>query len=272
MNLTTVKRLMSHKVGLTVMLLPFVFLLVFSVTYGLNEYYDLASNLGVALILGVPCLFVAAISWLWPRRGGVAATALSLLLLILSVSMIMTSKVPPPGQQYPVLTFVEIATHILPYAILYCGSMLAFISALRKKVSSPDWLLKLKAGGVSKLRAAGLFMIFSLGVVATLLLIIAILVGGDSVPVANLLTGLMMGLTIATPFLFIIIGIWRWPRQGSAVVGAISLAILIFLVIRLIAADPSDSSFPPILPVPFIIAVGVVLAGSILVYVSTRRC
>ena len=205
---------MLHKIGLTVMLMPFVFLIVFSATYGLNEYYDLASNLQVALIQGVPCLFVAAISWLWPRRGGVVTIALSLLLLILSVSMIMTSKVPPPGQEYPVLSFAEIATYILPYAVLFCGSTLAFVSASMKKVVSPDWLLKLKVGGVSKLRATGLIMIFSLGVVTVLFFSIAIGVAGDSGPAANLLSGLMLGLTFATPllFLFILIAAWRWSR------------------------------------------------------------
>jgi len=182
--------------------------------------------------------------------------------------MIMTSKVPPPGQQYPVLSFAEISIYILPYAVLFCGSILAFISALRKKVGSPDWLLKLKAGGVSKLRAAGLLMIFSLGVVSALFLIIAIVVGGDSVPVANLFTGLIIGLTIVTPLLFIIIGLWRWPRRVSAVVGAVSLAALIFLVIQLVSADPS---FPPLIPVPFIFAAGIVLSGSILVFVSARN-
>lgn len=257
---------MSRKIGLTVMLLPLVFLVVFSATCGLNEYYDMSSNLGLALMLGVPCLFIAAVSWLWPRRGGVAAIISSLLLLTLSVTMIMTSKMPSLGQQYPVLTFTEVATHILPYAVLFCGSILAFTSALREKVTSPDWLLKLKAGGVSKLRAAGLLMIFSPGVVAAISLIIAIIVGGDSVPLANLLTGLIMGLMIVTPLLVVIIGIWRWPRRGSAVVGLLSLVGLILLIIRLITTDPSDP-----FTVPFSIAAGVVLVGSILVYASAKR-
>ncbi len=202
---------MLRKIGLAVMLLPFFFLIVFAVTHGLNEYYDLATNLGVALILGVPCLFAAAISWLWPRRGGVAAITLSLLLLALSASGIMTSKVPPPGQEQAVLWFAEIATYILPYAVLFVGSILALVSALMRKVDSPDWLLKLRAGGVSKLRAIVLIMVSSLSVVTILFFSIAILAGGDSVPAANLFTGLMMGLTFATPFLFlfIIIAAWR---------------------------------------------------------------
>jgi len=259
---------MSRKIGLTIMLLPFVFLILFALTHGLNEYYDLTSNLGVALILGVPCLFAAAISWLWPRKGGVAATALSLLLLILSVNMIMTSKVPPPGQEYPVLSFAEIATHILPYAVLFLGSMLAFVSVSKKKVVGPDWLPRLSAGGLSKLRATGLLIMFSLGVVFILFFIIAIGQRGDSVPETNLFTWIMMGLTFATPLLFSIIAVWRWPRHGSAVVGGLSLAVLIFFVIQLITADPSS---PPRLPIPFILAAGIVLSGSILVFISTRN-
>jgi len=248
------------------MLLPFIFLVIFAVTHGLNEYYDLTSNLGVALILGVPCLFVAAISWLWPRRGGAVAIALSLLLFALSTSGIMTSKVPAPGQEHPVLSFAEIATHILPYAVLFLGSMLAFVSASMKKVVSPDWLPRLSAGGVSKLRATGLLMVFSPGVVFILFFIIAIGIGGDSGLAANLLSGLMMGLVFATALLFITIVVWRWPRWGSVVVGAVSLVILILLVIQLVAAHPSD----PFLPVLFIF-VGIVLSGSILVFISAKR-
>jgi hypothetical protein len=262
---------MSHKIGLAVMILPLAFLLIFSITYGLNEYYDLASNLGVTLIMGMPCLLLAAISWLWPRRGGAAAATLSLLLLILSVSVIMISKVPPPGQQYPNLTFTEIAVHILPYAILFCGSIIAFILALKKKVESPDWLLKLMADGVGKLRATGLLTISLLGVIVALFFIIAIIIGGDSVPVANMFTGLIMGLTFATPLLFIIIGISRWPRQGGAVVGVLSIIALIFLVIRLIIADSSGPVFSQLLNEPLIFAAGIVLTGSILVFASARR-
>jgi len=265
---------MSHKLGLTVMLVPFVFLILLAVTHGLDGCYDLAGNLQVALILGVPCLFAAAIAWLWPRRGGVAAIMLSLLLLVLSVSMIMTSKVPPPGQQYPVLSLTEISIYILPYAVLFCGSILAFISALRKKAVSPDWLLKLKAGGVSKLRATGLLLMFSPGAVFILFFIIAIGISGDSVPAANLFTGLVLGLTFATPLLFIITAAWRWPRRGSAVTGGLSLAAMIFLAIQLVSADPSFPSFPsfpPFLPIPFIFAAGIVLSGSILVFISARN-
>lgn len=254
---------MLHKIGLAVMLLPFVFLIVFSATYGLNEYYDLVSNLQVALIQGVPCLFVAAISWLWPRRGGVTATAISLLLLILSVSMIMTSKVPPPGQEYPVLSLAEIATHIFPYAALFCGSTLALISALMRKVGSPDWLPRLSAGEVSKLRATGLLMMFSLGVVCILFFVIAIGIAGDSVLAANLFTGLILGLTFTAPLLLIIIAAWRWPQRGSVVVGSLSLAALIFLGIQLVSADPW---FPALLLAP-----AIVLIGSILVFISARN-
>ena len=252
------------------MLLPFVFLISFAVTHGLNEYYDLASNLGAALIQGVPCLFVAAISWLWPRKGGVGAIALSLLLLALSASGFMMSKVPAPGQEYPVFSFVELARYIFPYAILFIGSILALVSALMRKVGSPDWLPGLSAGvaGVNKLLVTGLLMMFSLGVVSILFFVIAIGISGDSVPAANLFMGLILGLTFATPLLFIIIGIWRWPRWGSAVVGGLSLAALIFFAIQLVSADPSS---PPRLPIPFIFAAGIVLSGSILVFISARN-
>jgi hypothetical protein len=149
--------MMSHKTGLTIMLLPFVFLILFAVTHGLNEYYDLASNLQVALIQGVPCLFVAAISWLWPRKGGVVAIALSLLLLALSVSGIMTSKAPAPGQEHAVLSFTEISIYILPYVVLSLGSILALILAYVSEAHSPDWLPKLSTGAtkVNRLLVTG---------------------------------------------------------------------------------------------------------------------
>jgi len=261
---------MSHKIGLTVMLLPFVFLIIFAVTHGLNEYYDLASNLQVAAIQGVPCLFVAAISWLWPRRGGMVAIALSLLLLTVSASGIMTSKAPAPGQEYTELSFTDISVYILPYAILLFGSIMALALAFVRKAHSPAWLPRLSAGaaGVNKLRITGLFMMFSLGVVYILLFIIAIGISGDSVPAANLFMGLILGLTFATPLLLIIIAAWRWPRRGSAVVGGLSLAALIFLAIQLVSAN---SSFPPLLPILFIFAASIVLTGSILVFISAKN-
>lgn len=254
---------MSHKIGLTIMLLPFVFLIIFSATYGLNEYYDLASNLGVALIQGVPCLFVAAISWLWPCKGGVVAIALSILLLALSTSGIVMSKVPAPGQEYPVLSFAELARNIFPYAILFIGSILALVSAFMKKVASPDWLTRLSTGEVSKLRATGLLMMLSLGVVSILFFVIAIGISGDSVLAANLFTGLILGLTCTTPLLLVIIAAWRWPRRGSAVVGGLSLAAMIFLVTQLVSGDPR---FPALLLAP-----AIVLIGSILVFISARN-
>ena len=261
---------MSHKIGLTIMLLPFVFLILFAVTHGLNEYYDLGSNLQVALIQGIPCLFVFAISWLWPRRGGMVAIALSLSLLALSASGIMTSKVPAPGQEHPVLSFAEISIYILPYAVLFLGSILALVLTYVRKAHSPAFLLRLSTGatGVNKLLVTGLLMMFSLGVVSILFFVIVIGISGDSVPTVNLFMGLALGLTFATPLLFIIIAVWRWPRWGSVVVGGLSLAALIFLAIQLVSADPS---FPPLLPIPFIFAAGIVLAGSILVYASARR-
>ena len=253
------------------MCLPFVFLVIFSATYGLNEYYDLATNLEVASIQGVPCLLLAAISWLWPRRGGVLAIALSLLLLALSTSAIMTSKAPAPGQEYPAeLSLAEISIYILPYAILLFGSILAFVLASVREARSPGLLPRLRAGaaGVNKLRVTGLTMMFSLGVLYILLFIAAIAISGDSVPAANLFTGLILGLTFATLLLLIIIAVWRWPRRGSTAVGGLSLAALIFLAVQLVSAD---SSFPRLLPIPFIFAATIVLAGSILVFISAKR-
>jgi hypothetical protein len=263
--------MMSHKIGLTVMLVPFVFLFIFAVTHGLNEYYDLGSNLGAALIQGVPCLFIAAISWLWPRKGGMVSIALSLLLLALSASGIIMSKVPAPGQEFPVLSLVELARSIFPYGILFIGSILALVSALMKKVGSPDWLPRLSTGaaGLNKLLVTGLLMISLLGIVFILFFFIGIGISGDSVLAINLFMGLALGLTYAaTPLLFIIIAVWQWPRWGSAVVGALSIAVLIFLVIQLVSTDPSS---PPRLPIPVIIAAGVVLIGSILVFISSRN-
>jgi hypothetical protein len=190
------------------MLLPFVFLIIFAVTYGLNEYYDLVTNLGVALIQGVPCLFVAAVSWLWPRKGGMVAIVLSILLLALSTSGIMMSKAPAPGREYPVLSFVELAHFVFPYAILLIGSVLALVSALMRKVAGPNWLPKLSTGEVSKLRAASLLMMLSLVVACILFFVITIGIHGDSVLAANLFTGLMMGMTFATPLLCIFVTVW----------------------------------------------------------------
>jgi hypothetical protein len=262
--------MMSHKIGLTIMLLPFVFLILFAVTHGLNEYYDLASNLQVALIQGVPCLFVAAISWLWPRKGGMVAVALSLLLLALSVSGIMTSKAPAPGQEQAVLSFTEISIYILPYVVLSLGSILALILAYVSKAHSPDWLPKLSTSATkaNRLLVAGLLMIASLGVALILFFIVATRIFGDSVPAVNLFTGLALGLLFATPLIFIIIAIWRWPRQGGTVVGSLSLVVLIFLVIQLVSTYPSH---PPLLTIPLTVEACIVLAGSVLVFVSTRR-
>ena len=258
-----------HKIGLFVMLLPFVFLMLFSVTNGLNEYYDLATNLEVALIQGVPCLLVAAISWLWPRRGGMMAIALSLLLLTLSASMIMTSKAPAPGREYPDLSFTEISIYILPYAVLFLGSILAFASA--RKANSPDLLPTVSTGNVrvDKLRITGLLTMFLFGVVCILLFIIALGISGDSVPAANLFMGLTLGLTFATPPLLLAAAAWRWPLRGGAVAIGLSLALLL-LPIVIWVMNPVRP-IPWVLPLIVSLTIIVLLIGSILVFISAKR-
>lgn len=258
-----------RKAGLFIMLLPFVFLIIFSLTHGLNEYYDLATNLGVSLIQGVPCLLVTATSWLWPRRGGTVAVVLSLLLLTLSASMIMMSKAPAPGQEFPTLSFTEISTHILPYTILLFGSILAFASA--RKANSPDLLPRVSTGNarVDKLRRTGLLMMFLFGVGCILLFIIAIGIGGDMVLAGNLFVGLTLGLTFATLPLLLAAAAWRWPFRGGAVAIGLSLALLLLLIIIWVMdpVRPIPWVWPLIVSLPII----VLLIGSILVFISAKR-
>lgn len=196
------------------MLVPFLFLLIFAVTYGLNEYYDLASNLMVACMMGVPCLFLAVISFLWPRWGGTAAASLALLLMVLSVSGILMSKIPPPGQEYPVFSLAEVVTYMLPYTVLFCGSIFALIGAFTKNFKGPDWLMGLRFGGVQTARSLSLIVLFSLIVACVIFFVVTIGISGDSIWAVNLLSGFMLGLTYAAPLLLLfIIVAWRWPRQ-----------------------------------------------------------
>ena len=195
-----------RKAGLSMMLVPFVFYIIYPVTYGLSEYYDLSTNLRAGLIYGVPCFFVTAAAWLWPRRGGVTAVLLSLVLLVLATSSSVTS-VDWHHRDFSFLTDVFVVT--FPYAVLLVGSILTFASA--SKAYSPDLLPRISTGNAraDKLRKAGLLIMFLLGVLTVLFFIIVMVIIGDMVLAGNLLMGLQLGLIFATPFLLIAAAAWR---------------------------------------------------------------
>jgi len=248
------------------MLLSFAYLVVFAVSHGLNEYYDLTSNISVGLLLAVPCLFVTALSWLWPHRGSAASLVLASVLLVLSVVSIMTAKVPPPGQELPVLTFAEIATYIVPYVILLCGSILVYIST--RKDTFPDLLPEVSTGNarVDKLRKAGLLMILISSVVGIVVFITLIGISGDSMPAANIFSGLVMGLTFAMIPLILGAIAWQWPDKGGIVAVGLSLAWLIIVTVTMVNSLQllwivGRIVYPPIV---------LLLIGSSLVFFSTK--
>ena len=257
------------------MLLPFIFYIIYPVVHGLNEYYyDLAANLGEGLIFGVPCLFVTAVSWLWPRWGGTVAVVLSLLLLTLSTLLIMTSKAPAPGQEFPTLSFTDISIFILPYTILLIGSILAFASAWKTKML--DLLPRISTGNarVDKLRKTGLLMMLLLGVVSILFFVAIMGIIGDMVLVGNLCVGLQMGLTFATPPLFLAAVAWRWPLRGGATAIGLSSASLVFpvflIVMSIISPDPVWR-LPWLSIVIVSLPIIVLFIGSILVFISAKK-
>jgi hypothetical protein len=255
-----------RKAGLIIMLLPLAFYIIFAITHGLNEYYDLSTNLIAGLSFGVPCLLFTAAAWLWPRRGGVAAVVLSLLLLALATSSSVTS-VDWHHRDFSFL--MDIFVWAFPYAVLLVGSILAFVSA--KKANSPDLLPRISTGNarVDKLRKAGLLIMFLFGVLTVLLFIIGIGISGDMVLVGNLWTGLQLGLVVATPPLLLAVVAWRWPLWGGGIAAGVSIALITLSIIRIV----TDIFFPlwffsvPLVGLSFIF----LLIGSILVLASVRK-
>lgn len=255
-----------RKAGLFIMLLPFVFYIIYPVTHGLNEYYDLSTNLIVGLLYGVPCLLFTAAAWLWPRRGGVAAVLLSLLLLALATSSRVTS-VDWHHRDFSFLTDVFVVT--FPYAVLLVGSILALVSA--KKANSPDLLPRISTGNarVDKLRKAGLLMMFVFGVLSVLYFTIGMGIGGDSGILENLLGGFLIGSVFATPPLLLTPAAWRWPLWGGVVAAGVAIAVITLNIIRIV----TGIFFPlwvfswTFLGLSFIF----LLIGSILVLASVRK-
>ncbi|MFC2045690.1 hypothetical protein ACFLUH_03325 [Chloroflexota bacterium] len=258
-----------RKAGLLVMFLSFVYLMVYAVTHGLNEYYDLASSINVGLIFSMPCLFVTAVSWHWPRRGGIASVVLASVLLTLSVVTIMTAKVPLSGQELPALSFSEVSRYILPYAILLCGSILALVAARRTDVSDLLPSASIGSARVDKLRKTGLLIMLISGVVGILTFITLIGISGDSMPASNIFSGLVMGLAFATIPLILAAVAWRWPHKGSMVAMGVCLTWFTFVTVTMI--NGFTVHLPWIVSRIVYPSIIVLLVGSCLVFVSARR-
>jgi len=256
-----------RRAGLIIAVLPVPFLLTYAVSQGLNEYYGFSANLLVALMHGMPCLLVTAVSWRWPRRGGVAAILVALLLLAFSTVSIIGSKAPDPVLQRTVLTFTEIATFIVPYAMLFVGCALAFIPAW--KLSGRDFRPRTEWGTVrdSKLAKAGLWMMLLPGMVVILASVILIGMSGDMIPSMNFFAGFLMGSVFGGLPLLLAAAAWRWPLQGGAVVGGFS--VIGMLVSGLLGLLFTERPNP--LASPFLVLLTLSLAGGLLVFFSARR-
>jgi len=176
-----------HRASLFIMLLPFLFYVIYLVTYQIqlvDKWHSLGSFVAEAIFYGVPCITIAGISWMWARGGGAGAMALSLLLFSLNVS----GKVKSVIWGHPDFSFIEdVLVWTLPYGILLIGSVLAFISAL--KVTKSD-------SGGDEPRGIRLFVWITM---AVFILFFTIGVGiiGDMVLEQNLSTGLQFGLTLS---------------------------------------------------------------------------
>jgi hypothetical protein len=256
-----------RRAGLIVAILPVPFLLIYAVSQGLNEYYDFSNNLIAALMFSMPCLLVTAVSWRWPRRGGVAAILVALLLLSFSTISIIESKVPDPVLQRTVFTLTEISTFIVPYAMLFIGCALAFAPVW--KLSDRDFRPRTgwKTVENSRLAKAGLWMMLLPGIVVILTFIIAIGLGGDMVPSMNFFTGFLMGSMLGGLPLLLAAVAWRWPLRGGAVAAGLSIiGMLVSGLLRLLFAE-----HPNPLALTFLVLLTLSLVGGLMVFFSTRR-
>ena len=81
-----------RKAGLSMMLSPVAFYIIFAITHGLDKYgyWDLSTNLIAGLSYGVPCLLFTAAAWLWPLWGGVVAAGVFFAVITLNIIRIVT--------------------------------------------------------------------------------------------------------------------------------------------------------------------------------------
>jgi len=256
-----------RRAGLIVAILPLPFLLIYAVSQGLNEYYGFSDNLLVALMHSMPCLLVTAVSWRWPRRGGATAILVALLLLVFSTISIIASKAPDPILQRTILTFTEISTFIVPYAMLLTGCALAFIPVW--KLSDRDFRPRTEweTIGANKLAKAGLWMMLLPGMVVILTFVISIGLGGDMVPSMNLFVGFLMGSMLGGLPLLLAATAWRWPLLGGAIAAGLSvIGMLVNGLLGLLFAE-----HPNPLALTFLVLLTLSLVGGLLVFISARR-
>lgn len=190
-----------RRASLLIMLLPFLFYIIYLVTYQIHlvdKWHSLGSFVAGAIFYGVPCITIAGISWMWARGGGAVAMALSMLLLSLNVS----GRVKSVIWGHPDFSFMEdVLVLTLPYAILLIGSVLAFISALMVQRADLELKVNKSDSGGGEPRGIRLFVWISM-VVLILFFTIGIGIVGDMVLEQNLTTGLQIGLTLsAVPLL-----------------------------------------------------------------------
>ena len=250
------------------MLLPVAFYIIYAVTHGLNEYWDFSTNLQGGLMLGLPCLLGAGASWLWPRRGGIAAVVLSLSLLIFSTFFIAASKAPAPSQGLrPSLSFTDISIWILPYAILLIGSILALASAKEATGLGLPQRTNVGTVRVNKLRKTALVMMLLPGALFILFFIILIGISGDMIVVGNLFMGFLMGSMYGGPLLLLTAAAWRWPLPGSAVAIGLSIAAIAWRGVALFS-EPGGHPFAFMFAFMFLSLMIIFLIGSVMVLIS----
>jgi MFS family permease len=256
-----------RRAGLIIAILPVPFLLIYAVSQGLNEYYGFYDNLLVAFMYGMPCLLVAAVSWRWPRRGGAIAILVALLLLVFSTISIIASKSPDPVLQRTVLTFTEIATFIVPYAMLLVGCALAFIPVWKFSVRDFRPRTAWRTVRDNKLAKAGLWIMLLPGIIVILTFIIAIGLGGDMIPSMNFFAGFLMGSMLGGLPLLLAIAAWRWPLRGGAIAAGLSIiGMLVSGLLWLLFAE-----YPNPLALTLLVLLTLSLVGGLMVFFSAKR-
>lgn len=242
--------------GLILVVLGLLLCFIFPVAREYNEFLLLPERRTNILLLALghagPIYLVLAINLVWPRRGAIPAIALSFCTMLAATLAIVTSVDLSVFNTFTRATGIlkELVFWVSPYLLSLTGSLMALISARRKGTELPS-RRELAAPKTGVLRTVGLIAICLAGMAQIFYSTVMSMLGGDSGPVANFFTGLVMGFIYGGPVLLMALAVKRFPRTGGILAVTASLGLLLFSIARIMNSAPNYDRIANLIVFPF---------------------
>lgn len=227
--------------GLILIVLAILISYAFPIVRGYRTF--LATELLSALVRAGPIYPVLALSLLWPRRGGMIASILSLCLAIALILMGLTeilTSIDWPSvykSSLPVKIDLVKATffRVAPYFVTFIGNLLAFIAVRQISASSVSKAQEQANSKRNTLHKAGLILMFLAG---TAQILFGVVVYGVVVFKTTINSpfwmfifgGTTLGSFYGGPTLLLATVALRWPRKCGIIVIAGFLALVVLFV------------------------------------------